>query len=132
MPAAKKAAAKKTAAKSTEVDEQFPALDGKSGVEVAQRSADVTEDSTDTHKKVFVVRKADYDEETFNHDPNVAATRQYLINQGMRPAEDGSFSGAEDNKDGRSVNLTYSVKVIPADVAHDPEVKNASVVPDSK
>lgn len=112
--------------------DEFPALHGEEEVEVAKRSQDVEAEATDTHEKVFVLLKRDYepnpDKEDL-HNRNIAATRQYMIHQGLRPEEDGSFVGEEDNEDGESVNLTYAVRAVPAVVATDPEVSHAEAIP---
>ncbi len=135
MPAAKKAAAKKTAARQTAEptteqpeDMQFPSDAGEDALEVAKRSADVHEKESDVHRKVFVVNADEEQTEEF-HNRNIWAMRQYLIHQGLRPEEDGTFVGSEDHEDGVSVRLTYEVKAIPAHVAYDPEVSHATVSP---
>lgn len=105
--------------KNEEVKElQFPSLEGANDVEVAKRSQDVEEEATDTHEKVFVLLKADYEsaDKDALHFANLTAARQYLMNQGLRPSEDGEFTGESDNGK-RSVNLTYRIKVSPAAVA---------------
>lgn len=114
--------------KSEVKDEQFPSEFGAEEVEIAKRSQDVHVEATDTHLKVFVLLKRQYSNDADVHEANILATRQYLINQGLRPVEHGSFVGAEDNEDGESVNLTYAVKVEAAHVATDPEVKHAPVI----
>ena len=129
MATAKKAAAKKTAAKDVERDtmqDQFPSEHGDDALEVARRSADVHEERSDVHVKVFVVNANEEQTEEF-HKRNVWAMRQYLISQGMRPTEDGHFVGAEDHEDGVSVRLTYECSVEPAHVATDYDVAHAEV-----
>lgn len=123
---AKKAAAKKA---DKAEDEQFPSETGDDALEVAQRSADVHEERSNTHTKVFVLPPdAVVDDDL--HERNVWAMRQYLINQGMRPTEDGHYVGQETNADGVSLDLTYECTVEPAHVATDPEVSHATVAPD--
>lgn len=124
---AKKAAAKRparsTPSNSTppeqpnaEAADEFPALDGAPGVEVAERSADVTKADTLTHRKDFVLLKADYEgnDKAELHRANVEAARQYLISQGMRPTGDGKFTSSTDHPDGVSITLHYDVPVVPA------------------
>lgn len=95
-------------------------------VEVAARSADMSEPST-THEKVFVVGPNPYqtgrnpytEASGFDHEPNKAATRQYAIDAGLWPTGDVSFKSAKKHPDGVSWILTYSVDVIPANDAPD-------------
>jgi hypothetical protein len=99
-----------------EAADQFPALDGEPGVEVSERSADVTKADTLTHRKDFVLLKREYGSNDHDemHRANVEATRQYLISQGMRPTADGKFAGSDDHPDGVSIILHYDVPVVPA------------------
>lgn len=95
-------------------------------VEIAARSADMSEPST-THEKVFVLgpgvgnpKSNPYTEANgFDHDPNKAATRQYAIDSGMWPTGDVAFKSGKRHPDGSSWILTYRVPVIPAHVAED-------------
>lgn len=105
----------------TEVDPQelqFPSDVGADEVEVAKRSSDLdNDDETTIHKKVFVIAPgAELSDE--DHLDNIGAMRNQLINQGLRPVEDGEFVGVETNKDGVSQDFTYQVKVVPAHVAN--------------
>jgi hypothetical protein len=99
-----------------EAADQHPALDGKPGVEVSERSTDQPKPDTLTHRKDFVLLKREYESNDHAelHRANVEATRQYLISQGMRPTADGKFTSAEDHPDGVSVILHYDVPVVPA------------------
>jgi hypothetical protein len=113
------------------MQDQFPSEHGDDELEVARRSADTTEERTDTHTKVFVVPPGtDVTDEV--HERNIWAMRQYLINQGLRPEEDGRFVGQDENEDGVSIDLAYECSVQPAHVATDPEVKNATVATEGK
>lgn len=136
MPAAKKAAAKKTAAKDDAQDverdtmqDQFPSEHGDDELEIARRSADVHEERSGVHRKVFTVPPGTFVDDDV-HERNVWAMRQYLIHQGLRPEEDGHFVGEEKHEDGVSINLVYEVSVQPAHVATDPAVSHAEVSPD--
>lgn len=133
MPAAKKAAAKKTAARRADAapDEQFPSETGDDNLEIAQRSADVHEERSSVHRKVFVVPPGTELTDEF-HERNVWAMRQYLINQGMRPEEDGHYADHETNADGESIDVAYEISVQPAHVATETEVKNATVPTEGK
>jgi len=107
---------------------QFPALIGKPDVEIAARSADVEDHESTRHVKIFVLAPGIFDGRRFDHDANFAATRQYMISQGLRPVGDVVFNGKSVNVDGVSINLVYSVEATPAVVATDPEVAHAEVV----
>lgn len=97
---------------------QFPALFGKPGVEVAERSADVDKASSTLHEKVFVVPKADYDLDAEGiHERNIVAVRQYMVNNGIRPDAKVTFDGEEKWWDGASVALRYKVSAVPASIA---------------
>ena len=90
-------------------------------VEVAAKSADMDAPST-THEKVFVLgpsplggTKNPYTETNgFDHEPNLAATRQYAIDAGLWPTAPAKFKSAKRHPDGESWILTYTVEVIPA------------------
>ena len=116
----KKATAKKAAAKAPEVVEaQHPALLGEPGVEVASRGADTHEDSTDTHRKEYVVLASDFANANDDfHLANLEAARSSMIGQGLRPTGDGEFAGSEEHADGVNVSLFYDVPAEPAIVSH--------------
>lgn len=137
-PATKAAAAKKTtpAKKTGEGDPaltQFPALAGAPDVEIAERSADVHERASSEHRKVFVVQADSvYDPAAIAadddlHKRNIDAMRQAAILQGLRPTSDGQYVGSEVQADGVSVELAYSVDVVPASIA-TPEESNVAVL----
>ena len=100
---------------------QFPSLHGQSGVEIAERSADVARPATKKHRKIFRVFTAglDFAESAFDHRPNMTATRQYMASHGLRPIGDVAFVGAKPY-DEKNVDLTYEVEAVPAQVASDP------------
>jgi hypothetical protein len=96
-------------------------------VEVAARSADMEEPSTE-HRKVFVLGPNPASPDTnpyteaagYDHEPNKAATRQYAIDSGLWPTGDVRVVGrAKKHPDGVSWVLTYAVEVIPAHNAAD-------------
>jgi len=109
---------------------QHPSLVGEVDVEVAARSADVVEHESTRHVKVFVLAPGIFDGRRFDHDANFAATRQYMISQGLRPIGDVVFDDKTTNADGVSIDLTYSVEATAAVVATDPSVIHAEVVQD--
>ena len=85
---------------------------------VAQRSADVAEDSSDEHVKVFVLPPGPKPTEAngFSHEANFAATRQYAISQGLRPTGDVRHVSTEPfGPGGKSWALTYAVPAVPAE-----------------
>ncbi len=149
MTAAKKAAAKKAATEpavdtAAELEEkepalaQFPSLAGHPDVEVAERSADVEEDATNVHRKVFVIPRnglvdQDYSDAVHDamHAANIDGMRQEMVLNGLRPTEDGHFAGAEPHADGQSVCLAYEVAAVPAAVA-TPEQNVVAVTVDDQ
>ena len=79
----------------------------------------------DQHVKVFVI-PGDGEKPTaknYDHDANIAATRQYMMSQGLRPTGDVVFKGAEPfgpggksfGPGGKSWALTYAVEAVPAE-----------------
>lgn len=91
---------------------------------VEARTADTTATVAATkvpnseHVKVFVIpgdgakpTAANYD-----HDANIAATRQYMVSNGLRPTGDVTFKGAEAfGPGGKSWALTYAAPAVPAE-----------------
>lgn len=119
--------------------EQFPSTDGHEGVEVAERSQDVTKPTSSDHEKVFVLLKRDFDTATATeegadalHQANIEAARQAMIHQGLRPTADGRFVGSKDHGDGASVDLTYAIPAAAAAIATDAEVAHAYVTLDDQ
>jgi hypothetical protein len=111
---------------------QFPSVAGQSGVEVAERSADVTTGRTRNHRKVFRVFFGPgdgYDSETFDHGPNRVATRQYMTSHGLRPVGDVELVSAEPYDD-NNIDLTYQVEAVPAAVANEPATAHVVVSTD--
>lgn len=102
---------------------QFPSVAGQPGVEVAERSQDVTTGRTRRHRKVFRVFVAEgvdaFDSAGFDHGPNKVATRQYMSSHGLRPVGEVTLAGAEPY-DERNIDLTYEVEAVPAAIAVDP------------
>lgn len=92
---------------------QHPANKGEPAVEVAKRDPDAVEDASGEYRKVFRVMADVFDEDTFDHAGNINATRQEIINHGLRPSGDVTFDGAE-KFDKYNVDLTYTCPVIPA------------------
>lgn len=106
---------------------QFPSTVGQPEVEVAERTADTTKASTPTHRKTFVLLQEQYDSRRFNHQPNINATRQFMLDYGLRPVGDVKFVGSEKHRDGVSVKLHYEGQAIPAVVATAPSVNHTVV-----
>lgn len=110
---------------------QHPAHVGRSGVEVAERTADTTEDDSETHVKIFVLRKDAWDLEDDAgkkeiHRRNINAVRQYMVGGGLRPGGKVTFVGEEEIPSTRpdrpglaSVALRYEVNAVPAIVADE-------------
>jgi hypothetical protein len=111
---------------------QFPSVAGQVGVEVAERSADVTTGRTRKHRKVFRVFFGPgdaYDSAAFDHGPNRIATRQYMTSHGLRPIGEVALVSAEPYDD-NNVDLVYEVEAIPAAIATDPAQANVVVSTD--
>lgn len=97
---------------------QAHTADAKPATEVAARSADVGDVSTETHRKEFVHGPGVYTEAGgFSHEANIAATRQGLINAGLRPIGDVKHVSTKTHEDGISKVLAYEVEAIPAHLA---------------
>lgn len=83
---------------------------------IARRSADIEADSAkdSEHVKVFVLPPGPKPIEAngYDHEANKAATRQYAISQGMRPAGDVRLVSIKQHKNKVSWVLTYAVPVI--------------------
>lgn len=107
---------------------QFPSLAGQSGVEVSERSDDVTAKVSKKHRKIFRVFTAGFDfiADEFDHAGNKTAVRQFMLDHGLRPVGDVSFVGAEPF-DAKNTDLTYEVEAVPAAVATDPATAHAVV-----
>lgn len=105
-----------------------PEVDHSADADGDEKSVDP--DAPVDHVKVFVLggKHNELSLENYDHAGNIAATRQYMISQGLRPVGDVTFVGAETNPDGISLDLTYTVKAIPAEAATDLEVAHAPVV----
>jgi hypothetical protein len=108
------AAAKKTAAA-----RQFPAKAGEPEVEVDERSADGSDGMRFVKK--FVVLARQWGGSDDEHTANKAGVVNEAIQRGLHPRGNVSFDGAEDQPDGVSLTLTYSVETVPASVDHSSE-----------
>lgn len=108
---------------------QAHVADASAATEVAARSADVDEVKTETHRKEFVHGPGTYTEAGgFSHEANIAATRQYLINAGLRPVGDVKHVSTKTHEDGVSKVLAYEGEVVPAHLAEAYEVAHAEVI----
>jgi hypothetical protein len=106
------------------VDEQTEAVDD-SAIDgelsddqiVAAKSADVHEESSDRHVKVFVIASMLEPTEAngYSHEANMAAVRQYMLDAGLHPTSDVVLDSIEKNAAGGNVwDVTYSVPAKPA------------------
>lgn len=87
---------------------------------VAQKSADVDKASSSEHVKVFVVYSPGAEPSEKNgyaHEANKAATRQYMISQGLRPTGDVRLVSIKEHRNGKGNvwDVTYAVPAIPAE-----------------
>lgn len=112
--------------KSKAVVEDKPATPAQ---EVAGRTIDLPNDKpTTTHRKVIVAGPGTEVGKDYDHDPNIEATRQYMIQQGLWPKGDVKFVGQAKHADGVSIELTYEGEAVPA---HDaPDSLKVSVIED--
>jgi hypothetical protein len=105
------------------LDTERKAADSPSdGTLVEQRTADTHETKAARgvddaeHVKVFVIPPGNKPASDYDHEPNIAATRQYMISQGLRPTGDVRFVGSEPfGPGGKSWALTYAVTAVPAE-----------------
>lgn len=101
------------------LDAERAEIDAKSDAElVAERSADTDELATDEHVKVFVLPPGPKPTEAngYAHEANMAATRQYMISQGLRPTGDvRHVSTKAFGPGGKSWAITYAVPAVPAE-----------------
>lgn len=96
---------------------------------VARKSADVHTESSNEHVKVFVLPPGPKPtpDNGYSHEANKAATLQYMISQGLRPAGDVRHVSTKQHDNGVSWVLTYAVPAIPAE--DEPEEAVTYVVP---
>lgn len=66
------------------------------------------------HVKVFLVKAANLDHHDNLHESNANAVVQEAIQQGLHPRGPVLFDGCDDDLDGVTKRLTYSVAVVPA------------------
>lgn len=111
------AAAKKTT--SSARAKQFPAKAGEPEVEVDERSADGADGMR--FVKEFVVLARQWGDSDDEHTANKAGVANEAIQRGLHPRGDVSFDGSEEQPDGLSLTLTYSVETVPASIDHQPE-----------
>lgn len=85
---------------------------------VARKSADVHKSSSNEHVKEFVLPPGPKPTPAngYSHEANMAATVQYMISQGMRPAGDVRHVSTKQHPNGVSWVLTYAVPAIPAEL----------------
>lgn len=103
----------------------------------ATRKADKALDGE--HVKVFVVPPGSKPDGDYDHEPNAAATLQYMMSQGLRPTGDVRYLGAEPfGPGGKSWALTYAVPAVPAErfdfapvYAVEPEADPAAPTPEA-
>jgi hypothetical protein len=105
--------------KKTAAARQFPAKAGAPDVEVDERSADGSDGTR--FVKEFVVLARQWGDSDGEHTANKAGVVNEAIQRGLHPRGDVSFDGAEDQPDGQSLTLPYSVETVPASVDHQPE-----------
>jgi hypothetical protein len=100
---------------------------------IAERSADISAETAknNEHRKVFVLPPGPKPTEAngYDHRANYAATREYAIQQGLRPTGDVRLvSCTKFGPGGVSWALTYAVPVLPAERVSYPEPGAAEVV----
>jgi hypothetical protein len=87
---------------------------------VARKSADVDKASSDEHVKVFVVFSPGTkpsEQNGYSHEANKAATRSYMISQGLRPTGDVRLVSIKEHATGKGDvwDVTYAVGAVPAE-----------------
>lgn len=87
-------------------------------VEVAKRDPDAESDASSEYRKVFVIQAELFDK-SFDHTANIGATRQELINHGLRPTGDIVFVG-KARRGKLNFELTYAGPVVPANSSAAP------------
>lgn len=98
---------------------QHPAKAGEPETEVDERSADGSDGMR--FVKTFVVLARQWGDSDDEHSANFAGVVNEAIQRGLHPRGDVSFDGSEEQPDGQSLSLTYSVETVPASVDHHPE-----------
>lgn len=104
---------------------QFPSLDGHADVEVRQRTEAATDG--DWYRKVFTVHNRAWTRglpaDHWAHRPNLGATLQAALQQGLHPKSLPEFESESDHPTDptRSTDLTYRVRVVPAVSDEDPD-----------
>jgi len=79
---------------------------------IAQRTTDTDADSANHYTKVFVMAGVKPTEENgIDHSANKAATREFAIQNGLRPTGDVELKSIEHNMDGLAWDVTYTVPV---------------------
>lgn len=120
----KKADSKKDLTPEQAEQEQFPAQKGHVDEEIAKRSPDSEERREDRFQKSFVHQKNPTNADSWDiaelHDQNYNGVLQEAINMGLHPRGTVSFDRSEDEPDGKSIRLDYSVEVIPSSIDTKP------------
>lgn len=80
---------------------------------IAARTTDTDEDSAEVYTKVFVMAgKAKPTEDNgVDHSANKAATREFAIQNGLRPTGDVTLKSIKRNADPKAWDVTYTVPV---------------------
>lgn len=99
------------------VDETAPAAYVGSGLTdgqiIAQRTTDTDADSAEVYTKVFVMAGVKPTEANgVDHSANRAATREFAIQNGLRPTGDVTLKSVKHNIDGLAWDVTYTVPVV--------------------
>lgn len=105
-------------ARAAALDAEKAEADAKTDAQlVAERTADTDKAATSKHVKVFVVPPGNKPGKDYDHEPNIAATRQYMISQGLRPTGEVVYKGAEPHlgREAMGWDLTYEVPAVPAE-----------------
>lgn len=103
---------------------QFPSLDGDAATEVRQRTEVATDG--DWFRKVFTVHNRawtrDLPADHWGHHPNLGATLQAALQQGLHPKGMPELESEADHPTDptRSTDLTYRVRVVPAVADEEP------------
>lgn len=98
---------------------------------IAQRSPDIEAEAANEHVKVFVIEPGPKptEENGYSHEANIAAARQYMISQGLRPDGEARVVSVEPYGPGDlSWAITYAIPAVPTENA-DPNAEVHIVEP---
>lgn len=114
---------KQTEARAAESDAQPPVVEKTTPEHepnvIARRTIDTDAEELAVHEKVFVLAAlpdgAKPSAAKYDHEPNKIATRNYAIQNGLRPTGPVTVKSITQHRNGRSWVVTYKVPVVPVE-----------------